>query len=86
MRLRRKSVVCVQAVAMVTDYLEEAMSSGDRRRLESHLDVCPHCHEYFAQMRTTIAAVGRVEPASLSPQARAELIALYRSWSTDTAD
>jgi anti-sigma factor RsiW len=86
MRWRRKSVVCEQAVAMVTDYLEDAMSTGDRRRLESHLDGCPHCHEYFAQMRTTIASVGHVEPESLSPQARDDLIALYRNWRADTTE
>jgi hypothetical protein len=31
-------------------------------------------------MRVTIDALGRVEPESLSPEARDELVALYRRW------
>jgi len=31
-------------------------------------------------MRVTIDAVGRVEPGTLSAQARGELIASYRRW------
>lgn len=78
--LRRRSVVCRQAVELVTDYLAGALSSRDRRRLESHLDACPHCTEYFAQIRATIDVTGRVEPDSLTPEARAELVELYRRW------
>ena len=77
---RRRDIVCQQAVELVTDYLEGALPARDRTRLEAHLGACPHCHEYFEQMRTTIAALGRIEPESLAPEARDELVALYRRW------
>lgn len=77
---RRRSVVCREAVELVTDYLEGALSARDRARLEAHLADCPHCTEYFRQMRITIEAMGRVEPESLSPEARDDLVALYRRW------
>jgi anti-sigma factor RsiW len=83
MRLRvraRRDLVCQQAVELVTDYLEEALSQVDRRRFERHLAGCPHCTEYLAQMRATIAAAGRITPDDLSPEMRSDFIALYRSW------
>lgn len=80
LRWRRREVVCREAVELVTDYLEGALAAGDRARLERHLAACPHCHEYFAQMRVTIAVMGRVEPESLPPEARDDLVALYRRW------
>ena len=77
---RRRSVVCQQAVELVTDYLEGALSRRDRARFEAHLAACPHCTEYLAQMRATIAAMGRIEPETLAPEVRDDLVALYRQW------
>jgi predicted anti-sigma-YlaC factor YlaD len=78
--LRRRDVVCREAVELVTDYLEGALTRRRRARFERHLTQCPHCREYFEQMRATIAVLGRVEPESLAPEVRAELVALYRRW------
>lgn len=77
---RRRAVVCREAVELVTDYLEGALSPQDRARFEAHLAQCPHCTRYLEQMRETIAALGRVEPEALAPDARDELVALYRRW------
>lgn len=83
MVFRRRSVVCQQAVELVTDYLEGALSRRERARFEAHLAECPHCREYLAQIRETIAAMGRVEPETLGPEVRDELVALYRRWQQD---
>jgi anti-sigma factor RsiW len=80
---RRHELVCQQAVELVTDYLEGALSRADRRRFESHLAGCPHCTEYLAQMRKTIELSGRVTAEDLSPQMQDEFIALYRQWRAD---
>ncbi len=77
---KRDAIVCRQAVELVTDYLEGALTAEDRARFESHLAGCPHCTEYLREMRVTIAAVGRVEPEALSAAARADLVELYRTW------
>ncbi len=79
-RRRRRALVCRDAVALMTDYLEGALTSSDRDRLEAHLATCPHCTEYFAQIRVTIAAAGRVEPDDLSADALDDLVALYHRW------
>ena len=82
LRLRRRDLVCQQAVELVTDYLEGALSRADRRRYESHLAGCPHCTEYLAQMRKTIELTGTLTPDDLTPQMQDEFIDLYRQWRT----
>ena len=77
---RRRSLVCREAVELVTDYLEGALSRSDRARFEAHLADCPHCTAYLEQIRMTIAATGRVEPEELQPEVQDELVALYRRW------
>lgn len=84
--LRRRDLVCQQAVELVTDYLEGTLSRVDRRRFEVHLAQCPACTEYLAQMRTTIALTGTVVPEDLSPMAQDDLVALYRQWRSGRED
>ena len=72
--------MCRQAVELVTDHLEGALSRRERARFEAHLAECPHCTEYLAEMRRTLDVLGRIEPESLDPEVRDELVALYRRW------
>jgi anti-sigma factor RsiW len=81
--LGRKDIVCQQAVELVTDYLEGALSRRDRRRFEAHLRVCPNCSAYLEQIRTTIALSGSIKTEDLTPEARADLIDLYRRWRSE---
>ena len=85
LRLRRRDLVCQQAVELVTDYLEDALSGADRRRYEAHLAGCPHCTEYLAQMRKTIELTGTLTPDDLTPQMQDEFIALFRQWRAESA-
>ena len=78
--LRRKDLVCQQAVELVTDYLEGTLSRRDRRRFEFHLRNCPNCTNYVEQIRLTIRLSGMIESDELSPEARSELTDLYRRW------
>jgi anti-sigma factor RsiW len=77
---RRRDLACRQAVELVTDYLEGALDDRDHARFEAHVAACPNCREYLAQIRATIAAMGRVEPEALAPEVRDELVSLYRGW------
>jgi anti-sigma factor RsiW len=78
MRLFSPDLVCQQAVELVTDYLEGRLSRRDRRRFEAHLRACPNCSTYLEQIRSTIAATGRMEPESLDAEAKQELVDLFR--------
>jgi len=78
--LRRRDLVCQQAVELVTDYLEGSLSRSARRRFEAHLAGCPHCTEYLAQMRETIRLTGRLTPDDLTSGMRTDFTDLYRRW------
>jgi len=80
LRLSRRELVCQQAVELVTDYLEGALSRSDRRRFEAHLAGCPHCTEYLAQMRATIELTGSLSADDLPETVQDEFIDLYRRW------
>jgi anti-sigma factor RsiW len=82
----RGSLECRQAVELVTDYLEGALSRRQRRRLEAHLRACPNCSAYLEQIQAVIAISGSVDPEDLSDQARSDLIELYRRWREDPSD
>ena len=77
---RRRALVCRQAIELMSDYLEGALSTPDRVRLEAHLSDCPHCSEYLAQLRVTIDALGTAVPDDLPEEAVDELVNLYRRW------
>jgi len=79
---RRRRLACREMVELVTEYLDGGLTRADQARFESHLAECPHCSEYLAQMRATIAITGHVRPDDLTPDARRDLVALYRRWQT----
>lgn len=80
---RRRALVCRDAVALMTDYLEGRLSPADTVRLEGHLAACPHCSEYLRQIRITIDALGYVTPAELSDDAVNDLVDLYRRYQSE---
>jgi anti-sigma factor RsiW len=77
-RLLDRGLVCREAIGLVSEYLEGTLTRRQRRRLEAHLAKCPNCSQYLEQIRTTIATSGRIEPDALSPEARADLVELWR--------
>jgi len=81
---RRRDLVCREAVALMTDYLDGQLSERDVARLEEHLSACPHCSEYLAQLRVTIDALGHAEPDALSDEALDDLVSIYRQWRADS--
>jgi predicted anti-sigma-YlaC factor YlaD len=74
---------CQELVEVITDYLEGALAEVDRRRFEAHLAECDACRDYLEQFRLTIWLVGRIEPESLSPRTREDLLAAFRDWRAD---
>ena len=81
--LRRRDIVCQEAVELVTDYLEGTLSRRSRRRFEAHLRGCPNCAAYLEQIRLTIEMTGTIEPEDLTPEATADLTELYRRWRSE---
>jgi anti-sigma factor RsiW len=73
-------MTCRELVHLITDYLEGGLSRRDRRRFERHLRRCDGCPTYVEQMRETIRFTGALEEDALSPEARRELLAVFRDW------
>jgi len=75
-----KDLSCQEIVELVTDYLEGALPAGDRARFDAHLATCPHCRIYLQQMRQTIAGMGHLPAAAVSPEALQTLLEHFRRW------
>ena len=73
-------LTCQELVELVTEYLEEAMPSDDRRRFETHLQGCTGCRRYLDQMKQTIQLAGKLSEEALEPQAKDELLKIFQSW------
>jgi anti-sigma factor RsiW len=71
---------CRELVDVITDYLEGTMAPVDRVRFDAHLDDCPYCVNYLAQMRETIEALGGLTEESIGTDARDRLLAAFRGW------
>jgi anti-sigma factor RsiW len=72
------SPTCSELVELVTEYLEDALSAWDRSRFEGHLAGCEDCTAYVAQVRRTIALIGRVAEVAPDEATCAELVGHFR--------
>ncbi len=77
---RHPMMTCDQLTGLVTDYMEHRLSLWEAIRFQFHLGLCGPCREYLAQMEKTRASLGRLEPAPMSDEVRAELKKRFRSW------
>jgi anti-sigma factor RsiW len=76
-------ITCRQAVALMTDYLDDALGPDDHALIEAHLAECESCAEHLRQIRITVAVTGRIREEDLNPAAREDLMDLYRRWRRD---
>ena len=73
-------LACQELVEIVSDYLEGALPEAERERFDAHLEVCEGCRRYLDQMRTTIRVVGTLTEDDLDPDAKDQLLQLFREW------
>jgi anti-sigma factor RsiW len=71
-------ITCQELTELVSDYIEAALPAHETALFEQHLNFCDGCDWYVDQMRATIAAVGRVEAATVPPELRDRLLAAFR--------
>ena len=82
MAIDERALTCKELVELVTEYLEGVLPPEDRERFEVHLATCGGCTTYLQQMRKTIQTVGNLQENNLSPQAKENLLRLFRNWKT----
>lgn len=73
-------LTCRELVELVTAYFERTLPAEDSARFEQHLSVCPGCTAYVAEMRETIALVGKLREEHVSPEAERSLLHAFRDW------
>ena len=80
---RTEELTCRELVTLVTEYVEDALPPSARERFERHLDGCRGCRNHLDQVQTTVRIVGRLECDDLSAEARAALLAAFRTWKSE---
>ena len=73
-------MTCRQVVELMTDYLDGALSAGDRARFEEHIAGCDGCTAYLAQLRMTRDVVGRLAQEPIPKTVEDELVKAFRTW------
>jgi anti-sigma factor RsiW len=43
--------------AHLSDYIDQALSDGERERVEDHLSMCPHCRRVLRTLRRTLESL-----------------------------
>ena len=71
---------CKELVVLITDYLEDRLSTPVRTRFEMHLGYCVPCRVYLAQMRDTMKLAGRLTEETLPPGSKQKLLEAFRGW------
>jgi anti-sigma factor RsiW len=76
--LAPRDIACIELVELLTEYLEGALPPDEAAAVDEHLQDCPPCRVYLAQMRATIDALGSVPMATLSTTALNTLLDAFR--------
>lgn len=69
---------CREVTERTTDYVEGALSFGQRVAMWMHLAMCKHCRAYLEQYRDTIALVNQLPAEPPPAECREELLRRFR--------
>jgi anti-sigma factor (TIGR02949 family) len=73
---------CKQVFALLSEYLDAELNPESCDEIRAHLAGCPPCIEFLDSLQRTIRLCHNCEstetPAPLSPDAREQLLAVYR--------
>ena len=79
---RLLAITCADALELMTDHLEGALSEADAARMRAHLEGCQACKLFLDQLQATILVVhdaGRSEEFAVDPERIDALTALFRA-------
>jgi anti-sigma factor RsiW len=75
-----RALTCHEVIEIIGDYLEGALSTDDRRRVEEHLAICDGCTTYLEQMRETIRLTGMLTEEQIPEDQKRDLLEAFRTW------
>lgn len=79
---RLLAISCADALELMTDHLEGALSQTDAARMRAHLEGCEACEVFLDQLRATIGVVrtaGAAEEFAVDPERMDSLAELFRA-------
>jgi hypothetical protein len=68
-------ISCVEVWREVSDYIDDALDAGLRRRIEEHFKGCGHCVAVLDRTRNVIRLVGDRRVFDVPPVAVVDMIA-----------
>lgn len=74
-------ITCADALGLMTEHLEGALSAADGERFRAHLEGCEACGVYLDQLRLTVRVTGTVagdDAYGVDAATMAHLVGLYR--------
>jgi anti-sigma factor RsiW len=77
-----RGLTCHEVVEVITDYLEDALTRDERRRVEEHLALCDECTTYLEQMRETIRLTGMLTEEQIPEDRKQRLLEAFRTWTS----
>ena len=75
-----RDYTCREVVGLASEYLEGAMTIGERTRFEVHLNFCDGCFRFVDQVRVTAAAAAELPEEEIPDELKASLLAAFRGW------
>jgi anti-sigma factor RsiW len=78
--MSERQLTCRQVIEIISDYLEDTLPPGDRRRVEEHLAACEGCTNYLEQMRETIRITGMLTEEQVPDEQKRQLLRAFRTW------
>ena len=72
-------ITCADAIEVMTDFLDDALSRDDLANFEAHLTLCEGCRVYLDQLRRTITITteSRDRTVELTPPSFDQLLDLF---------
>lgn len=62
-RIREQlQISCADALELMTDHMEGALSPADAARFRAHLNSCQPCSVFLDQLRATVVIAGEAAP------------------------
>jgi anti-sigma factor RsiW len=75
-----RALTCHEVIDLLTDYLEDALPTQARRRVEEHLAGCEGCTAYLETLRETIRLSGMVREEQIPEEQKQRLLEAFRGW------
>jgi len=66
-------MTCREAIELLDDYLEAALTTDVLARLEAHLNVCAPCRAYLATYERAVQLAAKVNRVEMPPEVRQRL-------------